>query len=83
VQQAIDRGELPGDTDPHEVIRAVSAPLYYRLLNSGEPLDAAAAERAARAAACAAEAGAYRRPGPGAGTVTRTGSPSGAAGQVP
>ena len=26
VQQAIDRGELPDTTDPHEVIRAVSAP---------------------------------------------------------
>jgi AcrR family transcriptional regulator len=83
VQQAIDRGELPGDTDAHEVIRAVSAPLYYRLLNSGEPLDDAAAERAARAAASAAEAGAYRRPVPSPGTVTRTGSPSGTAGQVP
>jgi AcrR family transcriptional regulator len=83
VQQAIDRGELPGDTDAHEVIRAVSAPLYYRLLNSGEPLDDAAAERAARAAASAAKAGAYRRPVPRAGTVTRTGSPSGTAGQVP
>jgi AcrR family transcriptional regulator len=83
VQQAIDRGELPGDTDPHEVVRAVSAPLYYRLLNSGGPLDDAAAERAARAAVSAAKAGAYRRPEPSAGTVTRAGSPSGTAGQLP
>jgi AcrR family transcriptional regulator len=59
VRQAIDRGEVPEGTDPYEVIRAVSAPLYYRLLASGDPLDEAAADRAARAAAAAAEAGAY------------------------
>ncbi|MEU5980203.1 TetR/AcrR family transcriptional regulator C-terminal ligand-binding domain-containing protein [Streptomyces sp. NPDC047315] len=67
VQQAVDRGELPKDTDPDEVIRAVSAPLYYRLLASGDRLDEAAADRAARAAAAAARAGAYpRTDGPGA-----------------
>ncbi|MEU6418174.1 TetR/AcrR family transcriptional regulator [Streptomyces spiralis] len=61
VQQAIDRGEVPEDTDTHEVIRAVSAPLYYRLLTSGDPLDEDAADRAAEAAAAAARAGAYLR----------------------
>jgi AcrR family transcriptional regulator len=61
VQQAVDRGELPEGTDTHEVIRAVSAPLYYRLLTSGDPLDEAAADRAAEAAATAARAGAYLR----------------------
>jgi AcrR family transcriptional regulator len=61
VALAIDRGEVPADTDPHEVIRAVSAPLYYRLLVTGEPVDAAAADRAAHAAATAAHAGAYVR----------------------
>jgi AcrR family transcriptional regulator len=61
VQQAVERGELPEGTDPHEVIRAVSAPLYYRLLTSGLPLDEAAADRAAEAAAAAARAGAYVR----------------------
>ncbi|MFH8366103.1 TetR/AcrR family transcriptional regulator [Streptomyces sp. NPDC018031] len=60
VQQAVERGELPADTDGHEVIRAVSAPLYYRLLTSAAPLDEAAAERAAEAAAAAARAGCYR-----------------------
>ncbi|MFF0794237.1 TetR/AcrR family transcriptional regulator C-terminal ligand-binding domain-containing protein [Streptomyces spiralis] len=49
------------DTDPHEVIRAVSAPLYHRLLTSGDPLDEDAADRAAEAAAAAARAGAYLR----------------------
>ncbi|MEU8699645.1 TetR/AcrR family transcriptional regulator [Streptomyces sp. NPDC048680] len=59
VTEAVERGELPAGTDPDEVIRAVSAPLYYRLLASGDPLDAAAADRAADAAAAAARAGAY------------------------
>jgi AcrR family transcriptional regulator len=61
VQQAIDRGEVPEGTDVHEVIRAVSAPLYYRLLTSGDSLDEAVADRAAEAAVAAARAGAYLR----------------------
>lgn len=61
VAQAVERSELPEGTDPHEVVRAVSAPLYYRLLVTGEPLDEAAAERSARAAVAAARAGVYVR----------------------
>ncbi|MFJ6795011.1 TetR/AcrR family transcriptional regulator [Streptomyces sp. NPDC091268] len=60
VRQAVGRGELPEGTDADEVIRAVSAPLYYRFLTTGAPLDTASAERAASAAALAALAGAYR-----------------------
>ena len=41
----------------------MSAPLYYRLLASGDPLDEAVADRAAEAAAVAARAGAYVVPG--------------------
>jgi hypothetical protein len=52
---------VPEGTDVHEVIRAVSAPLYYRLLTSGDRLDEAAADRAAGAAVAAARAGAYLR----------------------
>ena len=59
VQQAIERGELPEGTDTHEVVRAVSAPLYYRLLASGHRLDEATADRSAAAAVAAATAGAY------------------------
>ncbi|WP_344594508.1 TetR/AcrR family transcriptional regulator [Actinomadura vinacea] len=62
VQEAVDRGELPTGTDPREVIRAVSAPLYYRLLASGDPLDEAAADQAAEAATAAARSGAYITP---------------------
>ncbi|MET9398085.1 TetR/AcrR family transcriptional regulator [Kitasatospora sp. NPDC002965] len=61
VADAVERGELPPDTDPFEVVRAVSAPLYYRMLTTGDPLDEAAADRAADAAEAAARAGAYRR----------------------
>ncbi|MEU4329324.1 TetR/AcrR family transcriptional regulator [Nonomuraea dietziae] len=60
VEAAVERGEVPEGTDPHEVIRAVSAPLYYRLLASGDPLDESVADRAAAAAATAARAGVYR-----------------------
>ncbi|MFI1102059.1 TetR/AcrR family transcriptional regulator C-terminal ligand-binding domain-containing protein [Streptomyces melanogenes] len=59
VQQAVDRGELAKGTDTREVIRAVSAPLYYRLLTTATPLDEAAADRAAEAAAAAARAGVF------------------------
>ncbi|SCG79601.1 transcriptional regulator, TetR family [Micromonospora echinaurantiaca] len=65
VRQAVDRGEVPTGTDAREVIRAVSAPLYHRLLLSGDPLDEAAADRAAEAAAAAARAGAYVVPAAG------------------
>ncbi|MET8585842.1 TetR/AcrR family transcriptional regulator [Streptomyces collinus] len=61
VQQAVDRGELPVDTDPHQVIRAVSAPLYYHLLTTSIPPDEATADRAAAAAAAAARAGVFVR----------------------
>ncbi|GAA1512088.1 TetR/AcrR family transcriptional regulator [Streptomyces synnematoformans] len=59
VEQAAARGEVPAGTDPHEVVRAVSAPLYYRLLASGDPPDDAAADGGAAAAVAAARAGAY------------------------
>lgn len=63
VDLAAERGEVPAGTDPHEVIRAVSAPLYYRLLASGDPVDEAAADTAADAATAAARAGVFvRRP---------------------
>ncbi|MDT0611178.1 TetR/AcrR family transcriptional regulator [Streptomyces lancefieldiae] len=58
-RQAVERGELPEGTDTREVIRAVSAPLYYRLLTTDQPLDEATADRAAEAAAAAARAGVF------------------------
>ncbi|MFJ8011516.1 TetR/AcrR family transcriptional regulator [Streptomyces sp. NPDC096339] len=59
VREAVERGELPEGTDAAEVVRAVSAPLYYRFLTSAAPLDEATAERAAQAAVAAARAGVF------------------------
>ena len=39
VDQAIGRGELPSTTDPNLIIEALVAPLWFRLLLTGEPLD--------------------------------------------
>ncbi|MDQ3786159.1 MAG: TetR/AcrR family transcriptional regulator [Actinomycetota bacterium] len=59
VTQAVERGEVPEGTDAEEVIRAVSAPLYYRLLTGAGDLDEAVADRAAEAAVTAARAGVF------------------------
>jgi hypothetical protein len=59
VTEAEKRGEVPEATDATAVIAAVSAPLYYAMLNTGAPLDEAHADRAAAAACAAARAGAY------------------------
>jgi len=59
VEQGVERGELPVGTDASEVVRAVSAPLYYGLLTAGVVPDAAAGDRAAEAAVAAAVAGVF------------------------
>jgi AcrR family transcriptional regulator len=59
VRDAVTRGEVPPGTDPHAVIAAVSAPLYYAFLNTGTPLTPTAADRAASAATTAAQAGTW------------------------
>lgn len=61
VTDAVARGEVPADTEAEEVIRAVSAPLYYRFLTGSGELDEVAADRAAEAAVAAAKAGVFRR----------------------
>ncbi|MFF0739416.1 TetR-like C-terminal domain-containing protein [Streptomyces sp. NPDC004111] len=63
VRDAVARGEVPAGTDPHAVVAAVSAPLYYALLNTGRPLTEADADRAARAACTAAREGVWRDAG--------------------
>lgn len=59
VTHAVDRGELPADVDAVEVVRTATAPLYYRLFITGEPLDEKIADRAAAAALAATEAGVF------------------------
>lgn len=53
------RGELPENTDSSQVMRAVSAPLYYAFVASGQPLTAQLAHQAADAALAAARAGVF------------------------
>jgi AcrR family transcriptional regulator len=57
VREAVDRGELAPDTDCSAVVRAVSAPLYYRMLTTDLPLDLVTAHQAADAAWAAARSG--------------------------
>jgi AcrR family transcriptional regulator len=60
VAHAITRSELPADTDSAEVIRALIAPIYLRLMMA-EPIDETTAERAVHIALAAAHGGALRR----------------------
>ncbi|RST18801.1 TetR/AcrR family transcriptional regulator [Streptomyces sp. WAC05374] len=62
VERAAERGEAPAGTDPLEVLRAVSAPLYYRFAVSHEPLTGADGDRAVAAALAATRAGVFVRP---------------------
>lgn len=57
---AIARGELPPETDPNEVVKALAAPIYFRLLISGDPVDEVLADRAAEMALTIARAGLLR-----------------------
>jgi AcrR family transcriptional regulator len=54
VERAVQRGELPGGVDPILVVEAVVAPLWLRLMLTGEPIDADVAGRIAELVAGAA-----------------------------
>jgi hypothetical protein len=58
VARAVERGELPTDADPAELVKALVAPIYFRLVIAAEPIDERTADLAARAALAAARAGA-------------------------
>lgn len=60
VTRALARGELPAGTDAAEVIQALAAPLHYRLLVTGQPVDDQVADRVAIATLTAARSGAFR-----------------------
>jgi AcrR family transcriptional regulator len=60
VAHAIARGELPADTDPAELVKAMIAPIYLRFLVTAEPIDATTADRAAQMALAVARAGLLR-----------------------
>ncbi len=59
VDLAVARGELPVGTDGGEVIRAIAAPLYYRLMITREAVTAEAAEWSVARTLAAARAGAF------------------------
>ncbi|MBO8186632.1 TetR-like C-terminal domain-containing protein [Streptomyces spirodelae] len=60
VERAAERGEVAADTDGEEVIAALGAPFYYRLLMTRRPVDAELAHRSAEAAYLAAVEGVFR-----------------------
>jgi AcrR family transcriptional regulator len=60
IRRAIDRGEIPADTDPAEVIKALIGPIYLRLLITAEPIDATTADRATELVLAAVRAGVLR-----------------------
>ncbi|MFD7663271.1 TetR/AcrR family transcriptional regulator [Streptomyces sp. NPDC059788] len=59
VLRAEERGELPAGADPDEVMAALGAPFYYRLLISRKPVDLRLADCAAEAAWAAVRAGVF------------------------
>ena len=61
IDRAIELGQLPRGTDAAQVIDAIAAPLYFRLLVSAEPVTQAAADTSAAAALAAARAGLFSR----------------------
>jgi AcrR family transcriptional regulator len=61
VSRAVGGGELPAGTDPAAFMHAVSAPLYFRLLVTREPITEPDADAAATAALAAARAGVFSR----------------------
>jgi Tetracyclin repressor-like, C-terminal domain len=64
VTRAIERGELPPDTDPYQVLRTLIAPILLRLLFTAEPVDEATADQAAQIALTAAKTGLLNRQRP-------------------
>lgn len=57
ITRAIQRGEIPSGTDPAALVQTLVAPLYLRLLVTGEPLDEVTADAAADVALAAARSG--------------------------
>ncbi|MEU7135849.1 TetR/AcrR family transcriptional regulator [Streptomyces sp. NPDC046261] len=59
IERAVERGEAPPGTDAGAVARGVSAPLFFRLFITHEPVDAAVAEQAADSVLAGVRAGVY------------------------
>jgi AcrR family transcriptional regulator len=61
VTRAIDRGELPANTDANALLTTFRAPLFYRLVTTGDPIDEELITQAARVTLTAARAGLLAR----------------------
>jgi AcrR family transcriptional regulator len=57
VNRAIERGEVPADTDTNALLTTFRAPLLYRLVTTGDPIDEDLVAQAARVTLTAARAG--------------------------
>ncbi|WP_432586480.1 TetR/AcrR family transcriptional regulator [Streptomyces sp. HD1123-B1] len=68
VERAVERGEAPPGTDAAAVVRAVSAPLFFRAMITREPLGEVLADQTAGAVTAAVRAGAYLPAAPGEST---------------
>jgi AcrR family transcriptional regulator len=60
VARAIERGEIPADTDAHRVLLTATAPLFHQLALLRQGMSVAEAERYAHDAAAAAKSGILR-----------------------
>jgi len=58
VHRAVERGEISEKVSAADLLAAVAAPIYYRLLVADLPVDQSVADRAAAGALAAARAGA-------------------------
>lgn len=61
ITRAIERGELPPDTEPVELLKTLIAPIFLRLLVTAESIDETVADHAAEIALAAARAGVLGR----------------------
>ena len=57
VRHAVDRGELPEKCDANALLTTFRAPLFYRMVTTGDPIDEALIAHAVRVALNAARAG--------------------------
>ena len=57
VRQAVDRGELPEKCDANALLTTFRAPLFYRMVTTGDPIDEALITHAVRVTLNAARAG--------------------------
>jgi AcrR family transcriptional regulator len=57
VARAIDRGELPSNTDINALLTTFRAPLFYRLVTTGDPIDDDLIAQTTRVTLAAAHAG--------------------------